>query len=63
MRLSSCGVAAGSAFIIPRSRHLCGGAFATFSDVDGNSFELLGSDEMSREIEAPAARQRREAGI
>ncbi len=31
---------------------LFGGTSASFSDIDGNSFELLGSDEMSREIEA-----------
>ena len=31
---------------------LWGGASATFADVDGNTFELLASDEMSREIEA-----------
>jgi serine phosphatase RsbU (regulator of sigma subunit)/predicted enzyme related to lactoylglutathione lyase len=36
----------------PPQKSLFGGASATFSDADGNSFELLGSDEMSREIEA-----------
>ena len=39
----------------PPQPQLWGGTFAGFSDEDGNSFELLGSDEMSREIE----RQRR----
>jgi serine phosphatase RsbU (regulator of sigma subunit)/predicted enzyme related to lactoylglutathione lyase len=29
-----------------------GGMFATFEDVDGNSFALLGFDEVSREVEA-----------
>jgi serine phosphatase RsbU (regulator of sigma subunit)/catechol 2,3-dioxygenase-like lactoylglutathione lyase family enzyme len=36
----------------PPQPQLWGGTFARFVDVDGNSFELLGSDEMSREIEA-----------
>jgi serine phosphatase RsbU (regulator of sigma subunit) len=36
----------------PQTSLFGGGACATFSDEDGNSFELLGSDEMSREIEA-----------
>jgi serine phosphatase RsbU (regulator of sigma subunit)/predicted enzyme related to lactoylglutathione lyase len=40
----------------PPQPQLWGGTFAAFSDVDGNSFDLIGSDEMSREIE----RQRRE---
>ncbi len=40
----------------PPQPQLWGGTFAGFSDEDGNSFELIGSDEMSREIE----RQRRE---
>ena len=39
----------------PPQPQLWGGTFAAFSDVDGNSFDLIGSDEMSREIE----RQRR----
>lgn len=39
----------------PPQPQLWGGTFASFSDVDGNSFDLIGSDEMSREIE----RQRR----
>lgn len=40
----------------PPQPQLWGGTFASFMDVDGNSFELIGSDEMSREIE----QQRRE---
>jgi serine phosphatase RsbU (regulator of sigma subunit) len=36
----------------PPQPQLWGGTFAGFMDVDGNAFELLGSDEMSREIEA-----------
>ena len=36
----------------PPQPQLWGGTFASFKDIDGNSFELLGSDEMSREIEA-----------
>jgi len=39
----------------PPQPRLWGGTFAGFSDEDGNQFELIGSDEMSREIE----RQRR----
>lgn len=39
----------------PPQPQLWGGTFAAFSDIDGNSFDLIGSDEMSREIE----RQRR----
>jgi serine phosphatase RsbU (regulator of sigma subunit)/predicted enzyme related to lactoylglutathione lyase len=35
----------------PPQPQLWGGTFASFMDVDGNSFELIGSDEMSREIE------------
>jgi serine phosphatase RsbU (regulator of sigma subunit)/predicted enzyme related to lactoylglutathione lyase len=42
----------GVRFHHPPQTSLFGGASATFSDADGNSFELLGSDEMSREIEA-----------
>jgi hypothetical protein len=41
----------------PPQPQLWGGTFAAFSDADGNSFDLIGSDEMSREIE----RQRRES--
>lgn len=41
----------------PPQPQLWGGVFARFRDIDGNTFELLGSDEMSRLIEA----QRREA--
>jgi serine phosphatase RsbU (regulator of sigma subunit)/catechol 2,3-dioxygenase-like lactoylglutathione lyase family enzyme len=39
-------------FLQPPQPTLWGGTFARFADIDGNSFELLGSDEMSREIEA-----------
>jgi serine phosphatase RsbU (regulator of sigma subunit)/catechol 2,3-dioxygenase-like lactoylglutathione lyase family enzyme len=42
----------GVRFQHPPQKSLFGGACATFSDEDGNSFELLGSDEISREIEA-----------
>jgi serine phosphatase RsbU (regulator of sigma subunit)/predicted enzyme related to lactoylglutathione lyase len=42
----------GVRFHHPPQKSLFGGASAAFSDADGNSFELLGSDEMSREIEA-----------
>jgi serine phosphatase RsbU (regulator of sigma subunit)/catechol 2,3-dioxygenase-like lactoylglutathione lyase family enzyme len=42
----------GVRFLHPPQKSLFGGASAAFSDGDGNSFELLGSDEMSREIEA-----------
>jgi serine phosphatase RsbU (regulator of sigma subunit)/catechol 2,3-dioxygenase-like lactoylglutathione lyase family enzyme len=42
----------GVRFLHPPQKSLFGGASATFSDIDGNSFELLGSDEMSRDIEA-----------
>jgi serine phosphatase RsbU (regulator of sigma subunit)/catechol 2,3-dioxygenase-like lactoylglutathione lyase family enzyme len=42
----------GVRFLHPPQKSLFGGASAAFSDMDGNSFELLGSDEMSREIEA-----------
>jgi serine phosphatase RsbU (regulator of sigma subunit)/catechol 2,3-dioxygenase-like lactoylglutathione lyase family enzyme len=42
----------GVRFHHPPQKSLFGGESATFSDADGNSFELLGSDEMSREIEA-----------
>ena len=41
----------GVRFLRPPQSQLWGGAFATFCDEDGNSFELIGSDEMSREIE------------
>ena len=39
-------------FVQPPQPQLWGGTFATFTDIDGNVFELLGSDEISREIEA-----------
>ncbi len=42
----------GVRFDHPPQPQLWGGTFASFMDVDGNSFELLASDEMSREIEA-----------
>ena len=42
----------GVRFLHPPQPHLWGGTLAVFCDVDGNSFDLLGSDEMSREIEA-----------
>jgi serine phosphatase RsbU (regulator of sigma subunit)/predicted enzyme related to lactoylglutathione lyase len=42
----------GVRFLHPPQKSLFGGASAAFSDADGNCFELLGSDELSREIEA-----------
>ena len=42
----------GVRFLHPPQPQLWGGTMAVFCDVDGNSFDLLGSDEMSREIEA-----------
>ena len=42
----------GVRFHHPPQKSLFGGASAAFSDADGNTFELLGSDEISREIEA-----------
>ncbi len=47
----------------PPQSQLWGGTFAKFVDVDGNSFELLASDEMSREIESQrrAAEEKLEA--
>ena len=42
----------GVRFQHPPQKSLFGGASASFYDVDGNCFELLGSDELSREIEA-----------
>lgn len=42
----------GVKFAQPPQPQLWGGTFAVFCDADGNSFDLLGSDEMSREIEA-----------
>ena len=38
-------------FLHPPQPQLWGGTFAEFCDIDGNTFDLLGSDEMSREIE------------
>jgi predicted enzyme related to lactoylglutathione lyase len=45
-------VSRGVRFLHPPQPQLWGGTMAVFCDVDGNSFDLLGSDEMSREIEA-----------
>jgi serine phosphatase RsbU (regulator of sigma subunit) len=42
----------GVRFLHPPQPQLWGGTTAVFCDADGNSFDLLGSDEMSREIEA-----------
>jgi serine phosphatase RsbU (regulator of sigma subunit) len=42
----------GVRFLQPPQPQLWGGTFATFTDIDGNIFELLGSDEISRMIEA-----------
>ncbi len=41
----------GVEFYQPPQPQLWGGTFAGFCDPDGNKFELLGSDEMSRDIE------------
>ena len=53
----------GVRFLQPPQPQLWGGTFATFTDIDGNIFELLASDEISREIEAQrrAASERTEA--
>jgi serine phosphatase RsbU (regulator of sigma subunit)/catechol 2,3-dioxygenase-like lactoylglutathione lyase family enzyme len=53
----------GVRFESPPQSQLWGGTFARFMDVDGNSFELIASDEMSREIEAQrqAAAEKQEA--
>jgi len=53
----------GVRFDNPPQAQLWGGSFARFMDVDGNSFELIGSDEMSREIESQrrAAAEKQEA--
>jgi serine phosphatase RsbU (regulator of sigma subunit)/catechol 2,3-dioxygenase-like lactoylglutathione lyase family enzyme len=42
----------GVRFRHPPQKSLFGGESAVFADADGNSFELLGSDAISREIEA-----------
>ena len=42
----------GVRFLHPPQKSLFGGASAAFYDADENCFELLGSDELSREIEA-----------
>lgn len=41
----------GVRFLQPPQRELWGGTVATFCDIDGNIFDLLGSDEISRGIE------------
>ncbi len=53
----------GVRFENPPQSQLWGGTFARFMDIDGNSFELLASDEMSREIESQrhAAEEKLEA--
>ncbi len=53
----------GIRFVHPPQPQLWGGSFATFEDIDGNVFELLGSDEISRDIEAArrAANEKAEA--
>ncbi|MBV8673724.1 MAG: SpoIIE family protein phosphatase [Acidobacteriaceae bacterium] len=53
----------GVRFESPPQAQLWGGTFARFMDIDGNTFELISSDEMSREIEAQrrAAEERQEA--
>src|SRR5258708_38086730 len=42
----------GVRFLHPPQPQVWGGTIATFCDVDENAFDLLRSDEMSREIEA-----------
>jgi serine phosphatase RsbU (regulator of sigma subunit)/catechol 2,3-dioxygenase-like lactoylglutathione lyase family enzyme len=42
----------GVQFLRPPQAQLWGGTFAEFCDPDGNTFDLIGSDEMSKEIEA-----------
>ena len=39
-------------FLHPPQPQFWGGTFATFCDADGNTFDLLGSDEITQEIEA-----------
>jgi serine phosphatase RsbU (regulator of sigma subunit)/catechol 2,3-dioxygenase-like lactoylglutathione lyase family enzyme len=53
----------GVRFESPPQAQLWGGTFARFMDPDGNTFELIASDEMSREIEAQrrAAEEKLEA--
>jgi serine phosphatase RsbU (regulator of sigma subunit) len=53
----------GVRFENPPQAQLWGGSFARFMDADGNTFELIGSDEMSREIESQrrAAAEKQEA--
>jgi serine phosphatase RsbU (regulator of sigma subunit)/catechol 2,3-dioxygenase-like lactoylglutathione lyase family enzyme len=45
-------VGRGVHFLHPPQPQLWGGTFAEFCDIDGNTFDLLGSDEISQEIEA-----------
>src|ERR1700733_13065818 len=47
----------GVRFLHPPQPQLWGGTMAVFCDVDGNSFDLLGSDEMSRELKAQGRAQ------
>ncbi len=42
----------GVKFLHPPQPQLWGGTFAAFCDIDGNVFDLLGSDEISQDIEA-----------
>ena len=42
----------GVQFLRPPQAQLWGGIFAEFCDIDGNTFDLIGSDEMSKEIDA-----------
>ena len=46
-------VGAATSSVVPDPQDpIWGGVFTRFNDVDGNSFELVGFDEVSREIEA-----------
>jgi serine phosphatase RsbU (regulator of sigma subunit) len=42
----------GVRFLHPPQPQLWGGIFSSFCDLDGNVFDLIGSDEMSRDIES-----------
>jgi serine phosphatase RsbU (regulator of sigma subunit)/catechol 2,3-dioxygenase-like lactoylglutathione lyase family enzyme len=42
----------GVEFLSPPQKTLFGGTSAAFADIDGNTYQLLASDELSREIEA-----------
>lgn len=44
--------ARGVHFLRPPQAQLWGGTFAEFCDIDGNTFDLIGSDEMTKDIEA-----------